>query len=433
MPARPPKKPVRRRVQSLSLAERIVLRLDESRAARWLTVSVIVAPVLVVASIFWASSPGALSHDVTLLQPPKIAARSGSPEGTLAMLDLAPPHPAGSFVIPAEFERQQAMFLGCNELVQHHPRAMVEIIAALQGRLALYGLIEGDVQKQRVLQLLAERGLSDSSITLLEVPMTGMWVRDSGPNILRRSDGTLTFLDTGYLDGLPNDQRPKDDQIPLRLAAIFKQPVVSVPMSCEGGNILSNGQGIGITTDGLIRANAHRSYETRDVGRILSDYFGFQSWVVVPSLVGEPTSHIDIAVALTAPNVAVVSQLSPAVDPENARILDRYAELLAQAQTRQGPMRVERIPMPTHADGLWRSYTNVIFANGAILVPTYPDVAGTMDQAALQLYARLLPNWKVIPIDCSTLVRNHGMLRCVSANVPWPTAEPIQTASTAKP
>jgi agmatine deiminase len=86
--------------------------------------------------------------------------------------------------------------------------------------------------------------------------------------------------------------------------------------------------------------------------------------------------------------------------------------------TRQGPIDVVRIPMPSHSDGNWRSYTNVIYANGVVLVPQYPDTNPDLDKFALNVFREAMPDWKIIGIDCSKLIAKRGALHCVSRNIP---------------
>jgi hypothetical protein len=116
--------------------------------------------------------------------------------------------------------------------------------------------------------------------------------------------------------------------------------------------------------------------------------------------------------------VAVVAQADPKVDPVNAAILDDAARLLAREKTSLGPMRVHRIPLPDCQDGCYRTYTNVIFANGLLLVPVYSDADPNLQDRALGLYARLLPRWKVVGINADGLAPLGGALRCMSMNVP---------------
>jgi hypothetical protein len=70
--------------------------------------------------------------------------------------------------------------------------------------------------------------------------------------------------------------------------------------------------------------------------------------------------------------------------------------------------------MPSNEDGVWRSYTNVIIANGVLMVPVYPEVDAGMQQEALNVYRGLVPNWQVVAIDSSGLITCGGALHCIS-------------------
>ena len=81
-------------------------------------------------------------------------------------------------------------------------------------------------------------------------------------------------------------------------------------------------------------------------------------------------------------------------------------------------MRVERVPMGARHDGVFRSYTNCVFANGVLLVPKYREHDGWRLGHCEMLFRRLLPGWTVVPIDASDLIQECGALHCVSLNIP---------------
>ena len=98
-------------------------------------------------------------------------------------------------------------------------------------------------------------------------------------------------------------------------------------------------------------------------------------------------------------------------------MLDRNADRLAALSTDVGPMIVERVPMGKHRDGLWRTYTNCIFANGVLLMPSYQKGETERADKALSVYRRLLPHWRIVRIDASHLIEIGGALHCASLNV----------------
>ena len=317
-----------------------------------------------------------------------------------------------------EFEKCGALVLGFSELIQYHPKTLVDIVTALDDRIAIVGVVADESQHNQVLARLKESNAPTKNLDLVQVPAVGMWIRDYGPVFVRRQDGSFIVLDAEYIR---MDHRA-DDWIPRYLAGYFKLPVIDIPLRLNGGNLLSNGEGWVFTTSQVISSNAKRGFDQMEVAQILSRYYGATDWMVFKPLSGEPTGHLDMFMTLVAPNIAVVGEFDPADDPDNARQLDAVAAQLAQAQTRSGSMKVVRIPMPSHEDGKWRSYTNVILANGTLLVPIYPDASLELDEQALKIYSELLPDRRIVPIDATTLIEKNGSLHCISINVPeWGT------------
>ena len=78
-------------------------------------------------------------------------------------------------------------------------------------------------------------------------------------------------------------------------------------------------------------------------------------------------------------------------DPTNSARLNETARFVSTISTSAGPIQVKRIPMPPKWGEDWRSYTNVIFANGILLMPSFSDVDPSLEQRAVQVYQSVLP------------------------------------------
>lgn len=317
--------------------------------------------------------------------------------------------------LPGDFERQSAILLGCNELLPYHPQAMVDVISALIDRIPIIALVEDEEQRRQLVTLLCDWGVPAHLLHFISLPVKGMWVRDYGPSFVRTRAHGITILDADYIEA----DRPVDDNAPTELANLLKVPVVKVPLTYEGGNLITNGQGLCVTTRMLVSRNAFRGYDEAAVRSTLQKYYGLDQCVVLDPLISEPTGHIDMFATFVAPNIVVVGSYDTHVDPVNADILDANAARLAATQTRWGPLQVVRVPMPSNHGSIWRTFTNVIYANDTILVPRYPHIDEDLYEKAAQTYASLLPGWDVVGIDTSTIILKRGALRCVSLNIPW--------------
>ena len=62
------------------------------------------------------------------------------------------------------------------------------------------------------------------------------------------------------------------------------------------------------------------------------------------------------------------------------------------------------------------TYANFLILNEVLLVPVYND---PNDEKALKTLAKLFPKRQIIPIECSTLIRQHGSLHCVTMQFPY--------------
>ena len=200
------------------------------------------------------------------------------------------------------------------------------------------------------------------------------------------------------------------------MARISQTTAEYTPLKLEGGNLLSNGRGVIVTTERFLEQND--DYNIGQVGIELSRHLNASSIVVLEPLVGEDTRHVDMFATFTSPRTIVVGSYDPAIDPVNAAILDRNAQLLSQVKTARGRLRVVRIPMGSQEGNCWRTYTNCVYANGVLIVPSYgefddPDVIARV----LKTYRRLLPGWKITTVDASDLIEEGGALRCATLNI----------------
>lgn len=331
--------------------------------------------------------------------------------------------------MPAEFDRQDGMLLGCNELVVYHPRLMMELIKAMAGKknLEIYGLVNDATQQQQVISLLEEHGLPSDTVKFLEITARGMWVRDYGPKFIRNRSGGLTIVDYAYLDRIATDGRirPDDDRVPARIAELFRMDVLAVPLSMEGGNLLTNGFGLCLTTNHLAAENAHRGYTVDRVGEIIAETYGQRQWSYIDPLPGDVTKHADTYVTFLSPNVVAVGACDTMLDPAAAAVMDRTASQLSSVSVNGLPLQVVRIPMLMKQDGICRTYTNSILANGTAIVPQYSDVDPETNRKALEIYAKYLPDWKIVGVECLEIARKGGALHCVTCNVPSPSLVPL--------
>lgn len=315
--------------------------------------------------------------------------------------------------IPGEFETQEALVFGCGQLVRHFPQVFVDFVRATHEKIKLVGVISPEYRRQADF-LISAAGVPSDAVEFLEGVTSSVWARDWSPTFGYDASGNRCqfCLDRAHM-------RHRDDVIAADiLKKKFSDPQHQIPLTMEGGNILSNGQGLLITSNTVEVANASRKYDRVKVGSIFESTFRSRQWASLVQLHGERTGHVDLYATFLAPDFLVIGQVDKSVDEINAHSLDQAAESLDGLDTSAGKLKVARIPMPCSKDTFFRSYNNVIFANKTLLVPCYPTVDPKLDRRVLDIYREYLPDYEVVGIDIGDLDKKGGGLHCLSTNVP---------------
>lgn len=321
-------------------------------------------------------------------------------------------------VLPGEFELHDSLVVAWPlvALVGHEEmrELFADIVRAGQVNVEIVVLTTASESEEEVVEYLRARDIDPDDIKFIYAPAAMLWVRDYGPLTAKSFSGGVEIIDTIYHRG--EDFR-EQDQVPTVMGASLRLPVIELPIVMENGNLLSNGAGLCVTTNKLLRANEKRGLDESSITRLLRERIGAEEVIYLEPLRGEPNGHVDMFMTFTGPDTVVVGQYDLSHDQINAAILDRNAERLARVKTACGPLRVHRIPMPKRIDGKWYTFTNVVYVNGTMLVPSYGEIHAVAEQTAVSLYQRLLPNWKIVSIDCSDVIIYDGLLHCATANI----------------
>ena len=325
--------------------------------------------------------------------------------------------------LSGEFEPQRAMLLSISDLQPHHHGVLKELIAKTAGRLPLVILVNDKEQLKTAVELAESTNSDLSDVSFYVFKLDTIWLRDFGPRFLETESKPVSI--DFYYDGT----RPLDDQFPNKWGELAGIKNTTVEWTLQGGNLISNGEGLALTSTRFFEDNHVRfpfrsrpgnvEYERR---KLVVDAFktatNVDRLLFLRPLNPEATKHVDMFTTFLAPDHMLVARLDPRVDPANARILDENARFLQTIKVKGRPMRVDRIDIPARQDKYWSPYTNVIFANDLVLIPIYKSDSPALVSRAIQTYQRLLPGKEVDTIDMTTMQKLEGALHCLSINVP---------------
>ena len=321
-------------------------------------------------------------------------------------------------LLPAEFESHEAILFGWYKNFRPGAkRAFIDsVIEVAEVGTAVVLVRESENLKFLKRQILPKVG--SESVIFMQHDFVMPWVRDFGPVVVKAPDGGYRMIDYQY------DIYAEDNGTPAMLSQKFGMPIIKAPLKLHAGNLLSNGMGLCISTEQLMTLNGSVGFTKESLSKIMRKYLGVNELVMLRPLIGEQTGHVDMFATMVAPNVVVVGEYDEKDDPYNVRVLDENAERLQGIDTPVGPMKVVRIPMPPRRSKWWYTYTNVLFANGKLLVPSYQDVDRGLEELVFETFRSVLPGWKIVPIDCTEFVIGNGVLHCATMNLKSLRAKP---------
>lgn len=263
----------------------------------------------------------------------------------------------------------------------------------------------------------------------LDIPSDDTWARDHGFISLIDDRGHRRLVDfcfNGWGDKFPAEQDNAINRHLYEKGAIKGEYVDCLDFVLEGGSIESDGCGTIFTTTGCLLAPHRNQPLTKEEieARLLKELHAKRIlWIDHGSLTGDDTDgHIDTLVRI-CPNDTLLYVGCDDPDDEQYAELKLMEEQLQTFRTLEGkPYRLLKLPMPRpifdHEQSLRlpATYANFLVINGAVLCPTYDQADN--DAQALRLISEAFPDRDIVPIDCRSIIKQHGSLHCCTMQFP---------------
>jgi len=329
---------------------------------------------------------------------------------------------------PAEWENQETTWLAWPHNPQNWGKRKAEVEA-------FYSKLIQWITKFQSVNLLVppDRSLPESITSVWtgnpfpvlqhSVSTNDIWIRDYGPFFMNGAEGTYQVKFEFNSWGAKFPPWEHDNQVPQKTARILGQLLMSFAPILEGGAMEFNGQGIAMTTlDCLIGANRNPLDQLPRLQAMLQQVFGLEDLIVLPQgLVGDHTDgHIDNLARFVGPQRIVHCITEDKQSPNFSILQDAHARLQSWISKRpEQNWILDTLPLPPQRkqgeEILPASYMNFIYANGALLVPTY-DCPN--DEVALQYFRKVYPDRIVEGMDCRMIISEGGSLHCLSKQQP---------------
>ena len=278
--------------------------------------------------------------------------------------------------------------------------------------------------------------LTLENIQIVPTVYNSIWIRDYGANTVYGSWNDDRVL----VDWLYNRPRPDDDAIPDVLASTLGLELYSTTgapndLMNTGGNWMSDGFGTAFASELIIDENDGGStwwtdypdHSEEEINQIISDFHGVDTYITMPNLPFDGIHHIDMHMKLLDESTLLMAEY-PEGTADGPQINANLEYVLSNFTTRWGtPFNVVRIPSPPEQgfgggypdeNGWYLTYTNSVFVNNTILLPTYYT---EYDTTAVRIYEEALPGYNVVGIDCDNngeaIISLSGAIHCITHTV----------------
>ncbi len=340
---------------------------------------------------------------------------------------------------PAEWEKHQATLLSFPSEGRDWPGkyhaikwAFVEIIKKITSFESVILVVKSDELREKVSIMLEQAHVDSTRVNYIIKDTNRNWMRDSGPAIVKTSDGGLEAIQFGFTGWAKYKNHKKDQGIPEVVANHLGIPITQAIYNnklvvLEGGSIDVNGLGTLITTeeclmDPIVQIR-NQGFRKEDYENVFREYLGVTNTIWLGNGIdGDDThGHVDDICRFINRNTVLAVQEKDTSDPNHHK-LEVNLEILKNAHLENGDkLNVVTMPMPARLDfedlRLPASYVNFLITNDCILMPTFND---KNDYKALGILTDLFPGRDVIGINAVDLVWGLGTLHCLSHEITGP-------------
>ncbi len=349
---------------------------------------------------------------MSLVPAARLFAESSAGEAAASPAEDARPLP---FRWPAEWEPQRALWLSwpVNSWIWEGRLAAVQArfaeLAALASRYQSVAINAAERTHAAIELALKKAGADLPRIALYPIATDDVWIRDHGPIFTRDAEGKLLLTDWEFNAwGGKFPRFAQDNAVPDAMARALNLPIIRPQRGyiLEGGAIESDGQGTLLTSDPvLLNPNRNPGISQAAHGAILQRGLGVQRVISLPEgLPNDDTDgHIDNLARFTPGGVILLSEGEAVPGLAKNR---QHLEALG--------FSVEPLPLPKLPVDAPGSYANYVVINGAVLLPTFGDVAG--DRRAAAIVAAAFPDRIVEGFDANLLLAEGGALHCCTLN-----------------
>jgi agmatine/peptidylarginine deiminase len=258
----------------------------------------------------------------------------------------------------------------------------------------------------------------DANLFFVEYETNDTWARDCSALCVEDAN-KVKLLDFTFNAWGEKFESSKDNLMSKSISKHYDKKLESIEFVLEGGAVESNGADAILTTSAcLLNKNRNPHLSKEQITQKLKGFFGASEILYLNHgyLAGDDTdSHIDTLARFIDEKNIMYLRCEDKKDEHYEELKLMEDELKSFASTHN--FKLIALPMTDaiyfEDERLPATYANFLFVNGAVLVPTYNV---KQDKKALDIFRQTFKDRDIIGVDCSTLIKQHGSLHCVTMN-----------------
>lgn len=327
----------------------------------------------------------------------------------------------------AEFEPMQGV------LIRYPLGISPAVVREMASDVIVYTIVSSETVKNQAITTFTNNGVNLENVQFLIAPTDSIYTRDYGPWGI--FDGTDS---SGIVDFTYNRPRPNDDAITGKFSAYLNEPMFTMDLIYGGGNYMTDGMGISVSTDLVVSENPGKTED--EIKQTAKDFLGVHTFHIVPDTTGTYIRHVDTWAKFLAVDKILIRQVPPS-HPRYAETEAAVEYFKSQLSSFGTPYRIYRVPTPNN-----QPYTNSLILNNKVLVPIMNNQPSQSDLDAIEAYAAAMPGYQVLGFTGSWVPTDA--LHCRAMGIPdtemlyiehrppansQPTGQPIEIRATVFP
>ncbi|MCW8955104.1 MAG: agmatine deiminase family protein [Sulfurimonas sp.] len=258
----------------------------------------------------------------------------------------------------------------------------------------------------------------DKNLYFAKYETNDTWARDCSA-LCVEEDKNIKLLDFTFTGWGGKFEASKDNAMSKSLARYYDKELIQIGLILEGGAVESNGIDTILTTsECMLNKNRNSTLSKEQMTQRLQDEFGAKNILYLNHgyLASDDTdSHVDTLARFIDEKTIMYITCQDESDEhyKELKLMQEELQLMASVHN----FTLIALPMTDaiyfEDERLPATYANFLFVNGGVLVPTY---GVKQDEEALEIFRETFKDRDVVAIDCSTLIKQHGSLHCVTMN-----------------